>query len=300
MPSFSPSDLTGILPPMVTPFDAVNEEIDEAALRQDIRYMIEVGKVHGIVVGGSTGEGHTLTTEELRHLVKITIDEVSGDLPVVAGIIVDSTRQAIERVRALADLDVAALQVTPVHYLFRPSDELMQQHFAAIADASDVPLFIYNVVPWSYLSPSLLTKIITEVDGVMGVKQSAQDLRSLADLLLLLDGRGVVFSALDGLMYPSFVLKPAGIIAGILSTAPNLCVQLWDAVKADDHTTALELHNKLLRIWMAIEGGNMCAKIKTSLELQGRAKSVSRMPMTPTSEQEKEAIRDALASAGLI
>ena len=300
MPSFSPSDLTGILPPMVTPFDAVNEEIDEASLRQDLRYMIEVGKVHGIVVGGSTGEGHTLTTEELRHLVKITIDEVSGDLPVVAGIIVDSTRQAIERVRALADLDVAALQVTPVHYLFRPSDELMQQHFAAIADASDVPLFIYNVVPWSYLSPSLLTKIITEVDGVMGVKQSAQDLRSLADLLLLLDGRGVVFSALDGLMYPSFVLKPAGIIAGILSTAPNLCVQLWDAVKADDHTTALELHNKLLRIWMAIEGGNMCAKIKTSLELQGRAKSVSRMPMTPTSEQEKEAIRDALASAGLI
>ena len=300
MPSFSPSDLTGILPPMVTPFDAVNEEIDEAALRQDIRYMIEVGKVHGIVVGGSTGEGHTLTTEELRHLVRITVDEVSGDLPVVAGIIVDSTRQAIERVRALADLDVAALQVTPVHYLFRPSDELMQQHFAAIADASDVPLFIYNVVPWSYLSPSLLTKIITEVDGVMGVKQSAQDLRSLADLLLLLDGRGVVFSALDGLMYPSFVLKPAGIIAGILSTAPNLCVQLWDAVKADDHTTALELHNKLLRIWMAIEGRNMCAKIKTSLELQGRAKSVSRMPMTPTSEQEKEAIRDALASAGLI
>lgn len=300
MSTFVPSDLTGILPPMVTPFDAVNEEIDGAALRQDIRYMIEVGKVHGIVVGGSTGEGHTLTTEELRHLVRITIDEVSGDLPVVAGIIVDSTRQAIERVRALADLDVTALQVTPVHYLFRPSDEMMQRHFAAIADASDVPLFIYNVVPWSYLSPQLLTKIITEVDGVMGVKQSAQDLRSLADLLLLLDCRGVVFSALDGLMYPSFVLKPAGIIAGILSTAPNLCVQLWDAVKADDHLTALELHHKLLRIWMAIEGGNMCAKIKTSLALQGRAKSVSRMPMTPTSEQEKESIRDALTSAGLI
>ncbi len=300
MPTFGPGDLTGILPPMVTPFNEGDESISEDALRQDIRYMIDVGKVHGIVVGGSTGEGHTLTTDELRTLVGITIDEVGGRIPVVAGIIVDSTRQAIERVQALSDLDLAALQVTPVHYLFRPSDEMMQKHFAAIAEASDVPLFIYNVVPWSYLSPQLLTKIITEVDGVMGVKQSAQDLRSLSDLLFLLDGRGVVFSALDGLMYPSFILKPAGVIAGILSTAPNLCVQLWDAVLADEHSNALDLHNKLLKIWMAIEGSNMCAKIKTSLALQGRSQSVSRMPMTPTSAEEKRRIREALAYAGLI
>ena len=300
MPTYSPTDLTGILPPMVTPFHGSDEAIDEQALRQDIRYMLEAGKVHGIVVGGSTGEGHTLTTDELRHLVSVTVDEVNGRLPVVAGIIVDSTRQAVERVRALSDLDVAALQVTPVHYLFRPSDDMMQRHFEAIADASEIPLFIYNVVPWSYLSPQLLTKIITEVEGVIGVKQSAQDMRSLADLLYLLDGRGVVFSALDGLLYPSFILKPAGVIAGILSTAPNLCVQLWDAVQAEEHARALELHNKLLKIWMAIEGPNMCAKIKTSLELQGRALSASRMPMTPTSPDERVVIQEALESAELI
>jgi len=300
MGTFSPESLTGILPPMVTPFREGDEEIDEQALRQEIRYMVDEGKVHGLVVGGSTGEGQTLTTDELRQLVGVTVDEVAGRLPVIAGIIVDSTRQAVERVKALSDLDVAALQVTPVHYLWRPSDEMMQRHFATIADASSIPLFIYNVVPWSYLSPQLLTKIIVEVDGVMGVKQSAADLRSLADVLLLLDGRGMVFSAMDALLYPSFVLKPTGVIAGILPTAPKLCVRLWDAVERGDHVTALDLHEKLLPIWRAIEGDNMCGNIKTTLDLQNRAHSVCRSPMTPTSATQKAAIRDALVNAELI
>jgi 4-hydroxy-tetrahydrodipicolinate synthase len=300
MGAFSTDSLTGVLPPLVTPFREGDEEIDEPALRQEIRYMVDEAKVKGIVVGGSTGEGQTLTTDEVRQLVGVTVDEVAGRVPVVAGIIVDSTRQAVERVKVLSDLDVTALQVTPVHYLWRPSDEMMQHHFATIAAASSFPLFIYNVVSWSYLSPRLLTKIITEVDGVVGVKQSAADLRSLADVLLFLDGRGLVFSAMDALLYPSFVLKPTGVIAGVLPTAPKLCVQLWDAVERGDHVTALGLHEKLLPIWQAIEGDNMCANIKTTMDMQNRAHSVCRSPMTPTSAAQKAAIRDALVNAELI
>lgn len=300
MSKYQPSDLTGILPPLVTPFQEGSEELDGDALRQDVNYAIEVGKVHGLVVGGSTGEGHTLTTDELRQLVAVTVEEAKGRVPVVAGVIVDSTRQAIERVQALADLDVVALQITPVHYLFRPSDKMMQQHFARIAEASEIPLFIYNVVPWSYLSPQLLTKIVVEVDGVMGVKQSAGDMRLLADLLFLLEGRGMVYSALDALLYPSFVLKPSGVIAGILTVAPNLCVQLWEAVQRQDHQAALDLHHKLLPIWTAIEGDNMCANIKVALDLQGRAHSVARSPMHRPLPEQEEAIRKTLVAAGLI
>ncbi len=204
--------LAGIIPPLVTPFTA-DEEVDEAALRADVRYMIEQAGVHGLVVGGSTGEGHTLTTDELRQVVGATVEEARGRVPVLAGLIVDSTRQAVERVRALADLNVAALQVTPVHYLFRPSDDMMVRHFAAIAEAGRAPVMIYNVVPWSYCSPALLVRIMTEVDGVIGVKQSAGDLKLMADLLLMLEGRGLVMSAVDALLYPSFVLGAHGAIA---------------------------------------------------------------------------------------
>lgn len=292
-------DLRGIMPPMITPFDQ-NEELDEAALRADIRYMIDEANVHGIVVGGSTGEGHTLTTDEARRLVGITTDEVAGQLPVIAGVIVDSTRQAVERVQAMADLPIAALQVTPVHYLFKPSDAAMQGYFATMVDKTQIPLMIYNVVPWSYCSPELLTKIITEVDGVIGVKQSAGDMKLLADLLMQLGDRGTVFTAVDALLYPSFTLGAQGAIAAILTAAPKLCVQIWDAVEAGDHATALDLHERLLGIWNAIVGDNLPAAVKASMAMQGRDGGIERAPMTPVDDAQRRVIEQALAGAGVL
>ena len=110
-------------------------------------------------------------------------------MPVIAGIITDSTASAIERGRAVRDLGVAALQVTPVHYLFRPDDDAMVRHFEALAAGRACPIVIYNVVPWTYLSPQLLARILSSVEGVIGVKQSAGDMKLLADLLLLVGGR---------------------------------------------------------------------------------------------------------------
>ena len=179
--------LFGIIPPMTTPFDAAGE-LDEAAIRAQVRWLLDAG-VHGLAAGGSTGEGHALDQDELRRLVATVTDEAAGRVPVIAGIIVDSTRDAIRRGKAVADLGVAALQVTPVHYLFRPDDAAMLEHFRAIAEATGLPIVIYNVVPWSYLSPQLLVRIMREVPGVIGVKQSAGDLKLFADLMLMAPSR---------------------------------------------------------------------------------------------------------------
>ena len=228
--------LSGIIPPMTTPFDAAGE-LDEGAIRAQVRWLIEAG-VHGLAAGGWTGEGHALDQDELRRLVATVADEAAGRIPVIAGIIVDSTRDAIRRGKALDGLGVAALQVTPVHYLFRPDDDAMQGHFRAIAEATGVPIVIYNVVPWSYLSPQLLVRILREVPGVIGVKQSAGDLKLLADLLISAPSGKRIFSAVDALLYPSFALGAHGSIAAILTAAPAACVQLWDAVQAGDHARA--------------------------------------------------------------
>jgi len=290
--------LFGIVPPITTPFDS-NEDVDEGMLRAEVCYLIEEAGVHGLAVGGSTGEGHTLSTDELRRAVGAAIEEARGRVPVVAGVIVDSTRQAVERGRALSDLDVAALQVTPVHYLFRPDDEMLYRHFATIADQVGVPVLIYNVVPWCYLSTELLTRIIAEVDGVIGVKQSAGDLKLLADLLLQLGNRGVVMSAVDALLYPSFCLGAHGSIAAILTAVPELCVQLWDAVQAGDHAKGLDLHTRLLRIWNAIAGDNLPANVKYAMELQGRPSGIPRSPMPVSSESQRIVILEALKLAGI-
>ena len=286
------SDLQGIIPPVTTPFTA-DGEIDEEAFRAQIRFVLGHG-VHGLAVGGSTGEGHALSTDEIRRLVAVAVEEVAGRVPVIAGIIVDSTRQAVERGRAVADLGVAALQITPVHYLFRPTDDATVAHFRTVADETTIPIIIYNVVPWTYCSPDLLDRIFREVPGVIGVKQSNQDLKLLADLILMAGDRARIFSAVDALLYPSFALGAHGSISAILTAAPRQCVALWDAVLRGDHGTALSLHRELLVLWNALWGDNLPACVKHALTLQGCPAGYPRAPMSPASPAQQDAIRAAL------
>ena len=294
-------NITGIIPPMVTPFDAEGR-VDEALHRADVRALLAAG-VHGLAVCGSTGEGHAVTTEETRAITKATMEETDGRAPVITGIITNSTQAAIERASAVADLGVAALQVTPVHYLFRPDDDAMVRHFDTLAQATRLPVIIYNVVPWSYLSPELLTRILRDVDGVIGVKQSAGDMKLLADLLFLTDTdwareKGVrILSAVDALLYPSFSLGAHGSVAAILTAAPGLCVELWDAVRVGNLTRARELHTVLLQIWNAIFADNLPANVKTAMKLQGRDGGHPRAPMPRSSEAQTAAINAALEAA---
>ncbi len=288
----------GIVPPMVTPFKA-DESVDEGLLRAEVEHLIASAGVHGVAVGGSTSEGHTLSTDELRQTVAAACEVAAGRVPVIAGIIVDSTRQAIEKAEALADLDVAALQVTPVHYLFRPTDEMTFEHFSRLAERAAQPVMIYNVVPWAYCSPALLDRMMREIDGLIGVKQSAGDLKLLADLLLTSADAGLIMSAVDALMYPSFCLGAHGAIAAILTAVPELCVALWDQVQAGDHAAALDSHRKLLPVFNALVGDNMPANVKTALALQGRPQGVPRMPMPASSAEQRARIEAALLNAGI-
>ncbi len=293
-----PAQLRGIIPPMTTPFDAQGK-LDSGAFREEVRYLLEAG-VHGLAVGGSTGEGHTLTVEEIRHLTTMAVEETKGKIPVVTGIIADSTLAVIERGKAVRDLGVAALQITPVHYLFTPNEEEMYRYYATIGAEVGLPILIYNVVPWAYASPALLTRLITEVEQVIGVKQSAGDMHALVELLLRLEDRGLVFAAVDDLLYPCFALGSHGAIAAILTAVPHLCVALWNAVQEDKHTEARSLHQRLLRLWMVLVGPNLPARVKAAMELQGRKAGFPRLPMQPVSEQEKKAIHQALEQINLL
>ena len=292
--------IRGIIPPLVTPFRE-DGTIDEQAHRAEVRYMVEQAGVHGLAVCGSTGEGHTLSTDETRRIVGWTVDEVKGRVPVIAGIITDSTQSTIDRAKAVADLGEAALQVTPVHYVFRPDDDSMVRHFGAIADQTGIPVIIYNVVPWSYLLPPLLVRILRDVEGVIGVKQSASDMKALADLLLLSEGAGIrdrvrILSAVDALLYPSFRLGSDGAVAAILSAAPEACVALWDAVNKGDDVAALALHKHLLRLWNAIDAPNLPANVRSAMLTAGRVGGTPRPPMPVSSPQQVEKIESAMAA----
>lgn len=291
-------DLKGIVAPFTTPF-AENDDVDFQAISAQVDWLIDNG-VHGLAAGGSTGEGHALDRGEHRDVLAATVEAAAGRVPVVAGIISNSTRETAARGKQVAALDVAALQVTPPHYLFRPDDSAMVEHFRAIHGECGLPVLIYNVVPWCYLSPDLLLRIMDEVPGVAGVKQSAGDMKLFGDLMRRARPENLIFSAVDALLYPSYVLGARGAIAAILSSVPGPSVALWNAVQAGDHDTGRALHEKLMPVWDAVGQDNMPSLVKYAQSLQGVPAGRARRPTSPATADQKAAIRDALAGLDLL
>jgi 4-hydroxy-tetrahydrodipicolinate synthase len=291
--------LTGIIPPLVTPFTSGDQDLDEPALRAEIRYLLEVG-VHGLTLCGSTGEGHTLSLEETVRCAEIGVEEARGRVPVVVGIIRDSTREVIRYGGALrAVRGVDALQITPVHYLFQPGFDGTYAYYKDIGDAVGLPIVIYNVVPWNAVAPETLLRL-SEIPQVIAVKQSGGDIHKLAELLWANNGRLQVLSAVDDLLYPSFALGAQGAIAAILTIVPDLALALWDAVKRGDHAAALQLHNRILPIWTACNHPDMSARVKAAIELQGRNVGVARRPLLPAPDDVRREIADALHQARVV
>ena len=291
-------DLHGIIPPLVTPFDAA-EQVDEDAVRAEVRHHLDVG-VHGVCVTGSTGEGAAVSVEDSVAVAAAAVKEAGGRVPVIAGIIRDSTREAIRYGQALKDTGVDALQVTPVHYLFQPDADTTVRYYRTISEETGLPIVIYNVIPWATIAARTVARILDEVPGVVAVKQSGGDMHALADLLHFAPSGGKVLTAVDDLLYPAYVLGAQGAISATLTVVPELCVRQWNAVQAGDHATALQLHNALLPVWRAIDGPNMPARIKAALAEQGRTGGRPRSPMNAVSEQELETVREALRAAGVI
>ncbi|MBI5880214.1 MAG: dihydrodipicolinate synthase family protein [Chloroflexi bacterium] len=286
-------DLTGIIPPMTTAFDT-RENIDTGAVTAQVQFLASAG-VNGICAGGSIGEGYTLEARELETLWT-TVARAASPRPLVAGIIVNSTKQAIERCRIAKGAGAGALQVTPPHYLFKPDDEACLAHFRDIAEATDLPVLIYNVIPWCYLSAALMIRIMREVPGVLGVKQSNSDMKAVADLLMDLPPGKIVHSAIDALLYPTFALGAHGSIAAVPSAVPFETVAMWNAVQKKDYATAERLTWPILRLWNTIAGDLLPSGVKYVQSLQGVPSGYPRRPMRDLSDDQKSRVREAFAA----
>lgn len=284
--------LTGVMPPITMPFDD-NGDLVKGGLRKQIDFLIGQGS-RAMVVGGSTGEGHTLTAAEYEFAMREAYEATAGRAPFVAGLIVQSTRDAIERTNKLKDLKIAALQVTPVHYLFKPDADSTVEHFRAIYAATGVPILIYNVIPWNYLSVDLMLRIMDEVPGVVGMKQSGGDLKSISDLLLRAKPENLVISGVDALLYPGFCLGMHGAITALTSAVPGVIVKLQKAVESNDHQLARDIHFKLNALWNVIPHDNLPACTKYIQHLQGVPMYQPRAPMMRVCEAQQVAIRGAL------
>ena len=292
------SKLKGIISPFTTPFKQ-DGSIDLSLVKPQVDWLIDNG-VHGLAAGGSTGEGHVLNRDEYVYLMTETAESLNKRVPLVAGIIANSTSEVIARGQSVKSLNVEALQITPPSYLFRPDDDAMVRHFKEIYNECQIPILIYNVVPWCYLSPDLLLRIMDEVPGVLGVKQSAGDMKLFADLVRRAKPENMIFSAVDALLYSSYQLGAPGSIAAILTAAPGPSVKLWDAVIAENWNVARDLHEKLMPLCDAILIDNMPSLCKYAQKLQGLESGFARRPTAPATNEQKEKVEVALKTLNLI
>lgn len=290
-------NLHGVIPPLVTPFD-IDENVDVDLLRAEVRHHLDVG-VPGLCVTGSTGDGQMLSSEASVAVARAAVEETAGAVPVIAGIIRDSTAEVIRYGLALKETGVDALQVTPVHYLFQPDEATTVDYYRRIAEATGLPIVVYNVIPYALIPAPTVLRVLNEIPSVVAVKQSGGNIHQLADLLHADPAGGTVLTAVDDLLYPAYLLGAKGAISATLTVAPELAVRQWDAVQAGDHETALAIHNKLLPVWRSIDGPNMTVRIKAALRLQGRDGGLGASPLTPVSDAEREAIATALTAAGV-
>jgi len=289
--------LRGVIPAVITPFDEKGR-IDEQALRAEIEYHLSCGAA-ALCAGGSTGEGAGMSCDDVRRLDTIFVDQVKGRVPVIGGIIPDTTEEAVELGLAAKEAGVAALQVTLPHYLFQPGIPEQVSYYSEIRDRTGLGVILYNVLPWGQVTPEGVAKLV-EAEAIIAVKQSGSNMHQLADMVYYFGQQIPILSAVDDLLYPSFVIGAHGTLSAIASVLPQQCVELYQAVQHGNHARALELHNKLLVVWRAMEDmTGFCGRVKCAIELQGRAAGVPRRPHRSAREDERTHLRRALEMAGI-
>jgi len=289
--------LKGIIPPLTTPFDEKGKVL-AALLEAEVDHHIACG-AQGIGVTGSTGEGAGLTPDEVFEICSIAVKRTRGRVPVIGGMIPDTTDEAVELALAAKKAGVDALQVTPPHYLFQPDADGFVEYYSRIRQATDLPVILYNVIPWAQVGAEAIGKLI-EAGAIAGIKQSGSNLHVLADLLYRYGNKIPILTAVDDLILPSLVLGSPGAIAAIVTVLPKESVALYEAVQKGDLPRALEFHHKLLVVWRALEGTQgFHARIKYAMELQGRPAGLPRHPQRGANEADRALVASALREAGI-
>jgi|tagenome__1003787_1003787.scaffolds.fasta_scaffold20949369_2 4-hydroxy-tetrahydrodipicolinate synthase len=292
-------DLEGIIPPMVTAFDPETEELDLELIRQETEYLVSTG-VSSIVLAGSTGEGQGMSEEEIELLNRTVVEQAAGRVKVIAGVIADSTLESTRKARAAARGGAMALQLTPPHYLWVPSVDGLVKHFNTIGEAVELPILIYNVIPWVDIDVDAMNEIVDRSPWVLGVKQSGGDMHKVADMMQVLHDKVPLTTGIDDLLYPTFALGVDGAITCMTSVFPKQTMELHRMVRQGDHTGALAMHRRLLPVWRAIEGPGMTANAKYALSLMGRDNGVARGPITPPDDELEARIRLEMEKAELV
>jgi len=291
--------LTGLLPPLPTPFRA-DGELDLAVLARNVERW-NAHALAGYVVLGSNGEAPLLDDSERRRLVEAVRSAAPADRRVVAGAGAESTRRTVALVRDAAATGAdAVLVVTPHYYGGAMTPDRLVRHYHEVADASPVPVIAYNVPRNTHLDMDAATIArIAEHPNVVGVKDSSGNVAKLADLVRRCRTDFSVLTGAGGVLLPALAVGAVGGIVALALVAPRECLELVDLVGAGELARAAELQRRLVPVNEAVTVRFGVPGLKAALDLLGLEGGPVRAPLGDLGPGERAELRRVLEDAGL-
>lgn len=294
--------LDGVFAPAATPFDRVTGEAEVVALRANVRAWMRA-PLAGVVLFGSTGEGVLLDEDERVRLLEATRELVDGGRLLLAGTGAESTRATIRLCRAAAAAGADAVLVQPPAY-YRPqmTPEALRDHFTAVAEASPVPVVLYQVPPrfsGVELPPGLVGEL-SRHPNVAGIKDSSGDLKSVAALVDACPRGCAVLAGSGAVLYGAMEVGAVGGILGVAVLMPEECAAIHRAFRGGDLARAGRIQERVAPLHKRVVADLGVPGVKAALDLLGLHGGPPRSPLKPLRPKETETVRDALAAARLL
>jgi len=291
---------TGAYTAIVTPFTK-NGKVDEPRLRDLVEFQID-GGVDGIVPCGTTGESPTLDHAEHEHVVELTVKFVAKRCKVIAGTGSNSTDEAIVMTKHAKEAGAdASLQVAP--YYNKPTQAGLYAHFRAIAEASELPMILYNIpgrcgVDIANDTMARLRRDLPKL--VVGLKEATGNVDRVSQMRQLVDKDFSILSGDDSLTLPMMAVGAVGVISVASNVIPREVTELTHAVLKGDFVKAGQIHSKVFPLLKDLFIETNPTPVKAALAMMGKIEETYRLPLVPMADNNKAQLRKTLVALGLV
>ncbi len=288
--------LAGIYPATVTPFGA-DGTFSADAMRKIVRHQLDAG-VDGFYLCGGTGEGLLLTREEREAALECVIDEVSGVAGIIAHVGAFQTAETLALAKHASKAGADAIAALPPSYFYKPDHLGLVRYYTAVAEASDVPVLIYNIPQRTgvAMTEELFEEMLA-LPNVIGMKDSTGDIEALETFLKIGDNP-VIFEGEDSAVLPALRAGAAGGVGATYNMMPQLFVRLAQELKAGDEGSATSTQARITEIIMALLEVDVISGVKQVVNWMGLECGEGRTPNRPLTDEEQGRLRKALDSVG--
>ena len=292
-------NLMGCGTALVTPFRR-DGAIDEPALQSLVNWQIESG-INFLIPCGTTGEAATLSEAEWLRVIEIVVETAAGRVPVFAGCTHNATHEAVARVKKLHRVRGVTGVLTANPYYNKPGQEGQYQHFRAIAEATDLPVLLYNIPgrTGANLEPATVLRL-AELKNVIGVKESSGNITQITELLTTLPSGFKVLAGDDSVALPVIALGGSGLVSVASNVIPAQMAKMVGAALENDWDAARKINRHYFPLMQAHFWEASPAPVKAVMHMIGRGEDVLRLPMVPVSDGTRRKLEQLANEVGLV